>query len=113
MIQENEKLSGIFTERDVIWKLAGKGLDYSSEAVDDFMTKAPDALQMDDPIAFALNRMTEGGYRHVPIVNDVGKPLGIVGILDIVRHLAAYYSEEIMNLPPSPLRGAQDRPEGG
>ena len=113
LIQENEKLIGIFTERDVIWKLAGKGLDYSSEAVDDFMTKAPDVLQMDDPIAFALNRMTEGGYRHVPIVNDVGKPLGIVGILDIVRHLAAYYSEEIMNLPPSPLRGAQDRPEGG
>jgi hypothetical protein len=39
--------------------------------------------------------------------------MGIVGILDIVKHLASYYSEEIMNLPPSPLRGAQDRPEGG
>ncbi|MFQ6608312.1 MAG: CBS domain-containing protein [Fidelibacterota bacterium] len=113
LVQENDKLIGIFTERDVIWKLAGKGLDYSSEEVDKFMTKEPDVLHMDDPIAFALNRMTDGGYRHVPIVNDDGRPMGIVGILDIVKHLATFYSDEVMNLPPSPVRGAQDRPEGG
>lgn len=113
LVTENGKLSGIFTERDVIMKLAGKGFDYAKEAVNDYMTKSPDVLRSDDPIAFALNRMTDGGYRHVPITDSKGKPVGLVGILDIIRHLAVYYSDEVLNLPPEPQRGAQERPEGG
>ncbi|MDP6457187.1 MAG: CBS domain-containing protein [Candidatus Marinimicrobia bacterium] len=113
LVSEKGTLLGIFTERDVIMKLAGKGLDYSKEAVNDYMTKSPNVLRSDDPITFALNRMTEGGYRHVPIVDSQGKPEGLVGILDIIRHLAVYYSDEVLNLPPEPQRGAQERPEGG
>lgn len=107
------KLAGIFTERDLILKLSGKGLDHSTEIVDDYMTENPDVLRMGDPIAFALNRMTDGGYRHIPLVDDRGRPVGLVGILDIVKHLAFYYSEEVLNLPPEPPRRAQKRPEGG
>lgn len=105
-------LDGIFTERDVIMKLAGKGLDYRKEAVDDYMTPSPESLQGSDTIAFALNRMTEGGYRHIPIVDSKGVPTGLVGILDIVRHLAAFFSEDVLNLPPEPLR-EQKKAEGG
>jgi len=112
-VTEHGTLSGIFTERDVIMKLAGKGFDYSKEVVNNYMTKSPDVLRSDDRIAFALNRMTEGGYRHVPIVDSKGKPVGLVGILDIIKDLAVYYSDEVLNLPPEPQRGAQKRPEGG
>ena len=113
LVTEDGTLSGIFTERDVIMKLAGKGFDYSKEVVNNYMTKSPDVLRSDDRIAFALNRMTEGGYRHVPIVDSKGKPVGLVGILDIIKDLAVYYSDEVLNLPPEPQRGAQKRPEGG
>ena len=108
----DDLLDGIFTERDVIMKLAGKGLDYHNEIVDDYMTPAPESLQGEDSIAFALNRMTEGGYRHIPVVDSEGKPTGLVGVLDIVRHLAEYFSQDVFNLPPSPLR-KQVRAEGG
>lgn len=113
LVVEDGKLEGIFTERDVIKKLVGKGLDHSKEIVDDYMTSAPDVLKEDDPVAYALNRMTDGGYRHVPVVDDHGKPTGVVGILDIVKYLAVYYSDEVLNLPPEPLRRPQERPEGG
>ncbi|MEE9166844.1 MAG: CBS domain-containing protein [Candidatus Neomarinimicrobiota bacterium] len=113
LVVDDRRLVGIFTERDVIKKLVGKGLDHSKEIVDNYMTADPDVLKNDDPVAFALNRMTDGGYRHVPIVDDNGMPIGLVGILDIVKQLASYYSDEVLNLPPEPLRGPQVRPEGG
>lgn len=113
LITDKGKLVGIFTERDVIRKLVGKGLDHTREIVDDYMTPDPHFLFIDDPIAFALNRMYDGGYRHVPIIDTDHKPIGIVGILDIISHLAVYYSDEIINLPPDPMRVAQPRPEGG
>jgi|TARA_B100000315_G_scaffold260546_1_gene322773 CBS domain-containing protein len=107
------KLEGIFTERDIIRKLVGKGLNHKAELVDNYMTPNPDTLLMNDPIAFALNRMYDGGYRHVPIVDENNVPVGLVSILDIVSHLAKYYSDAILNLPPDPMRKAQARPEGG
>ena len=56
--------------------------------------------------------MTEGGYRHIPIVNSRGKPVGLIGILDIVSHLAEYFSQDVLNLPPLPIR-KQKQAEGG
>ncbi|MFQ6674190.1 MAG: cyclic nucleotide-binding/CBS domain-containing protein [Fidelibacterota bacterium] len=113
LVTEGDKLVGIFTERDVVMKVTGKGLNLSRVRVDSYMTPSPEVLKIDDPIAFALNRMTDGGYRHVPIVDDRGKPVALVAILDIVEHLASYYSEEVLNLPPEPHRKPQERPEGG
>ena len=93
-------------------KLAGKGFDYNEEIVDDYMTHSPESLRGRDSIAFALNRMTEGGFRHVPVMDDEGKPVAIVGVLDIVRHLAEFFSADVLNLPPTPLR-EQKSAEGG
>ena len=76
------------------------------------MTYFPESLRNSDSIAFALNRMTEGGYRHIPIVNSRGKPVGLIGILDIVSHLAEYFSQDVLNLPPLPIR-KQKQAEGG
>ena len=107
----DEFLEGIFTERDVIIKLAGRGLDYRKEIIENHMTYFPESLRNSDSIAFALNRMTEGGYRHIPIVNSRGKPVGLIGILDIVSHLAEYFSQDVLNLPPLPIR-KQKQAEG-
>ena len=112
VLVRGEKLYGIFTERDVIMKLASKGFDYNEEIVDDYMTHSPESLRGRDSIAFALNRMTEGGFRHVPVMDDEGKPVAIVGVLDIVRHLAEFFSADVLNLPPTPLR-EQKSAEGG
>ena len=102
VIDDRNKLIGIFTERDVIRKLITKGLDINKEAIENHMTKKPDSLYLSDPIAYALNRMAAGGYRHVPLVNEQNEPVGFLSVRDIIDHLADYYSNEILNLPPSP-----------
>lgn len=99
--KSTNKLIGIFTERDVIRKLINKGYDFKREILNVHMTKNPDALFLSDPIAYALNRMAAGGYRHIPLVDENHCPVGFLSVRDIVEHLADYYPNEILNLPPS------------
>jgi len=112
LVEEDNRLKGIFTERDLIRRVAGRGLHYDKETVGKYMTHDPETLRMEDPIAFALNHMYDRGYRHVPIVDRKKKLVGFVSIRDIVNHLAAYYQQEILNLPPKPVRRTTKR-EGG
>jgi len=110
--KENGKLIGIFTERDVIRKLLNKVHDLSKEEIGQYMTKRPDALYPSDPIAYALNRFATCGYRHIPLVDENDIPVGFLSIKDIIEHLVDYYSNEILNLPPSP-HAIQKTREGG
>jgi CBS domain-containing protein len=112
LISHDGNLTGIITERDILLKITGKGLNLEKENVENFMTKNPESLKMDDPVAFALNKMYVGGFRHVPITDDSGSAVGLVSVVDIVRHVSAFFSQEVLNLPPNPQRGF-DRPEGG
>ncbi|MFC1619321.1 cyclic nucleotide-binding/CBS domain-containing protein [Candidatus Neomarinimicrobiota bacterium] len=112
LVEEHRQLVGIFTERDVIRRVVGKGYDHTVITIGEHMTREPDTILMDDPIAFALNFMFEHGYRHVPVVDEGKKPVAFVSIRDIVNHLAAFYQKEILNLPPRPVRKGDSR-EGG
>jgi CBS domain-containing protein len=100
LVQENGRLAGIFTERDVITKVFGMD-DCHSVSVAQVMTRDPESLESKDEIAFALNRMSVGGYRHIPVV-DQGKPVGVLSVKDIVNYLADLHPAGIVNLPPSP-----------
>ena len=100
LITDNNKLKGILTERDILLKVTGKGFDLDLVTVDEFMTEDPEYLSPEDPLAYALNKMHIGGFRHVPIVNDLMKPVGLISINNIISTIADYFSMEIINLPP-------------
>ena len=100
VITDNNKLKGILTERDILLKVTGKGFDLDLVTVDEFMTEDPEYLSPEDPLAYALNKMHIGGFRHVPIVNDIMKPVGLISISNIISTIADYFSMEIINLPP-------------
>src|SRR5215472_10898541 len=68
LVEREGRPVGIFTERDVLRRVAGTGIDLS-RPVRDVMTKDPETLGIDDGIAFALNRMILHGFRHIPIVD--------------------------------------------
>jgi hypothetical protein len=53
--------------------------------------------------------MALGGYRRLPIVNEVGRPLGIVQVSGIVHYLVEHFPKTIYNLPPQANRVAQQR----
>jgi CBS domain-containing protein len=112
LLEKNHKISGIFTERDIVQQIVGNRHNLEKECVANYMTKSPDVLHFQDPIAFALNKMISGGYRHIPIVDKEEKPIGIITMQDIINHLGDYFFDDIVNLPHTPLRDQTQR-EGG
>jgi len=112
LVENRGKLAGIFTERDIMRRILGLGLDHKKIKVGDYMTPDPESLHLDDPIAFALNRMSVGGFRHVALVDEKNKPLGFVSVRDIVDYVVDFYDSTIFNLPPEPLRDGWKSPEG-
>ncbi len=102
LVQEGDRLVGIFTERDVLNKVAGGAQDPTQTTVETVMTADPEALPVDAPISFALNLMSEGGFRHLPLVDDAHRPVGMLSVKHIVRYLADLFPEEVLNLPPQP-----------
>jgi CBS domain-containing protein len=86
LVMADDRLVGIFTDRDAVVKAAGKRVD--SFHVRDFMTPDPVVLRHDDPIAVAIHKMAVGGFRHIPILED-GRPTGVVTARDVFHHLAS------------------------
>ena len=112
LVEEAGTLLGIFTERDILTKLVGTGYDPAKVQVDGVMTRNPETLTPEDPIAFAVQRMSVGGFRHLPLVDSMGRPIGILSVKDVVDYLAEHFPREVLNIPPEP--GKQPRiPEGG
>jgi CBS domain-containing protein len=86
-------LSGILTERDIVARVAGPRRDPKTLKVEEVMTPDPEYLLSDDTVAFALNRMHVGGFRHVPLIDKQGKPTGVISVKDIVSHLARSFEQ--------------------
>lgn len=113
VVGEGGRLSGIFTERDLLSRVAGRRLDWGRERVGDYMTRDPESLRPDDRIAWALNLMSMGGYRHVPLTDESGRPVGVVSIKDIVALIVDLFPAQVLNLPPDPRRKPGSDDVGG
>ena len=111
LIEREGRAVGIFTERDVLRRVVLRGLDHS-RPVGEVMTKDPETLGADDGIAFALNRMIVGGYRHVPIVSEGGKALAVLSLREVVSFIVELLPGRVLNLPPDPSLEAHSE-DGG
>jgi CBS domain-containing protein len=77
MVVEDEALVGIFTERDIAFRVVAPGLDAQTTRLAEVMTRAPDTIDPDKPFGYALLTMHEKGFRHLPVIEE-GKVVGIV-----------------------------------
>ena len=93
LVYEKKKMVGILSNRDLLLRAAGPGDDLSKLTVEDVMTRNPSYVRPEDPIAFAVNKMSVGGYRHVPVIRADGTPVSILLIRDILRYLSASKKE--------------------
>ncbi|MCE2929317.1 MAG: CBS domain-containing protein [Candidatus Caenarcaniphilales bacterium] len=100
IIDKNQNTIGIFTERDVLKKVIDTNVNLEKALVDDYMTPNPQTLSENDPIAFALNRMAAGSYRHIPITRN-GQVRFMLSVKNIVEEIAFAYRKKVMNLPPN------------
>lgn len=106
-----KRVVGVFTERDLVSRaLLVRG--WAKAPVSKFMTRDPETLRLRDSVAYALNKMSVGRFRHVPLVDDAGKPAGIISIRDIADLIVELCPEEILNLPPEPQLAIHPRPDG-
>ncbi len=111
LVGRDGKLIGIFTERDVLTKDFFR-VDSHTVAVETVMTRNPETLEPDNSIAFALNKMSVGGYRHIPIVEG-DKPIGVLSVRDVVDFLVDLFPEDVLNLPPTPNNAITNSIDGG
>ena len=87
IVVDGDEPLGIFSERDALHKLNTEAPQLIGRPVSEFMTAHPQTLVADAKIAYAVQRMDLGGYRHVPIVGERGELVGIISARDILRHL--------------------------
>ena len=93
-------LIGIFTERDVLIKIIDSGRNPADVPLKEVMTDHPESLPIDARLAWALNMMSVGGFRHLPVTDERGWPAFILSVRDIVEFLVDSFPAEILNLPP-------------
>ena len=82
LVLEGECIAGIFTERDALNKVLAGRLDPDATRLEQVMVANPLTIGADKPLAYALYMMADGGFRHVPVVDAAGKPLGMVSARD-------------------------------
>jgi CBS domain-containing protein len=81
LVLQDGRLTGIFTERDALFRVIAEGRDPKKTRIAEVMTANPRTIAPDRPFGHALHLMHEGGFRHVPVV-DNGRPLGVVSARD-------------------------------
>jgi CBS domain-containing protein len=86
LVDGSAKLVGIFSERDLLTKVAGLVDDYADHPVRDFMTANPATVKATDTLDFVLHQMDGGGYRHLPVVKD-DRPTGVISVRDMLHHI--------------------------
>ena len=100
LITDGGRLIGIFTDRDVLRKVAGN-TDILDEAIDTVMTRDPITVSPETSAADALKLMDEHHFRNLPAVDANGVVIGDMTHQAVIHYLAARYPQEVLNRPPT------------
>jgi CBS domain-containing protein len=116
MVCENDRVIGIFTERDALRVMAQMATDTSQQGVLDrpireSMTSPVTSLTPGSSMQRAISMMSIGGYRRMPIVDEQGRPVAELKVSGVLRYLVTHFPTIIYTLPPQP-RHAAHAPEG-
>ncbi len=77
LVVKGDRLVGIFTERDVTFRVVAHGLDARTTRLSEVMTRNPETIEPHEPLGHALLVMHEHGFRHLPVIES-GRIIGIV-----------------------------------
>ena len=98
LVVENNRIAGIFTERDALNKILSAGLDPDTTQLGQVMASNPQTITADKPLSYALYMMAEGGFRHVPVVDQDGTPVGMVSARDALGQDMVDLEREMQHL---------------
>ena len=93
LVCDGDRLCGLFTERDLVTRVVGRGLDPKETRLAAVMTRDPDRIESTEPAREALRRMDESTLPHLPVVED-GRVLGVISLPELpLETLAAMLPE--------------------
>ncbi len=113
IVTESSKPVGIVTERDILTKVLANHLPPTTP-IARVMTSPPQAIQEGCSVATVIRRMHDGGFRHMPVVDEAQHLQGVVSVKRIVQYLVEHFPSAVFNLPPEPVQkriareGAED-----
>jgi CBS domain-containing protein len=99
LVTDSGKTVGIFTERDLLRRVLARSLPLDTP-MGVCMTANPVTVSPKDPVRTAIHRMEDGGYRHLPVVDEDGRPVGILSARRVVHYLVEHFPALVFNLPP-------------
>ncbi len=108
---DNDRLEGIFTERDVLVRCMDDGFDWNQPLAASVLTRPAESLRASATVAEAIALMQQHHYRTLPVV-DGERVVGLVRVGDLLMHLAEAFPEDVLNLPPRPHQ-VMETEEGG
>lgn len=112
VVVRKKKIVGILTEHDILTKVAGQSIDLDQATVDTFMTRHPVCMTVCDSIKDAIKAFRQHNIRHIPIVDKRNHPVGYTSVRGVIDFVVSYFSEEVLNLPPKPMRVGMEEEAG-
>jgi CBS domain-containing protein len=109
LVSDDGRVTGIFTERDLLLKVVGQNVDFNSP-ISEWMQPSVFTLSPEATIGDAVRLMNERSFRNIPLEMK-GELIGSISVFDIITYLAECYPKTTMNLPPLPQ--VMDTVDGG
>lgn len=97
VVDKQGQVCGILSERDIVLKTLEPVVDFNAVKVASYMTRDPVCESPDATLAYVLNLMSQGGFRHIPIVDDSLLPIGIVSVKNVVDKIVESFTESILD----------------
>lgn len=95
------QLIGIFSERDLLRRVLATGTPLAAPLAS-CMTPNPQTARNSEPIGQAVRRMQAGGYRHMPVVDESNRPVGVLSARGAVHYIVEHFPSTVYCLPPDP-----------
>ena len=108
LVCRDGRLVGVFTDRDLMCRVLGVGKPLSV-SISEVMTPDPVTVQPKDTIRTAIKKLQGGGYRHLPVIDENNRPVGVLSVKRIVHYLVEHYPGAVYNLPPDPRTVPNER----
>ena len=93
LVMAGTQIAGILSERDIVRVLGERGAAILDEKVEDVMTRKVITCRPADTVAAIMEKMTQGKFRHLPVVDD-SKVVGLISIGDVVKRRVNEYERE-------------------
>ena len=94
VVEDDGRVLGVVTAKDIVLRVVAKGLDLNSVKMGDIVSRPVTVVEADTPLKTVVNMMIGTGHGHIPVVDESGRPIGIVTVDDVLKFLPELLEHE-------------------